>query len=86
MEGKINWFDHEDHACTTAVGAIINGFVFIFGPVAKVVNINFDKIFILSSFDNRGIEWAGEHFREKGEDVNNHCLYILAELGGKCGN
>ncbi len=64
--------DFEQHAGAAAVGAIVDGFVFIFGPVADVVQIDLHQAVLDGQLQQALAQVAGEDFREEGEDVETH--------------
>jgi hypothetical protein len=42
--------------------------------------MDLNQAFIQTSFDNGMAEWAGEHVREDGDDVNPHKGFGFCEL------
>lgn len=70
-----------DHAGATAERGVIDGVVFVRGPVAELVDGDLDQAGGLGALEDRFVERTFEHRGEEGEHVEAHRW----SLGGKWG-
>jgi len=61
-----------DHAGAAAERGVIDGVVFVHGPIAELVDGDLDQAGVLSALEDGLVEGAFEHLGEEGEHVEAH--------------
>lgn len=71
-ESGENGFALHDHALAPAIGGVVGGAVFVRGPVADVVRVDFHEGALLGASDDAFSQSVGRDLGKEGQDVDAH--------------
>ena len=77
FDGGEEWFRFEEHALASAAKVVVGLAMFVGGPVAELVGVDFDDAGFLGALDDAFAEWGESDLGEEGEDFDFHRGYQL---------